>query len=310
MIFNIQKCSIHDGHGLRTLVFFKGCPLRCLWCANPESQSYEPEIMESQQKCIGCGACVRTCSEGAVSMQEDGLRIDRSKCVKCFMCAEVCYAGAKYKIGSEYTTEELFREIEKDRVFYEMKGGGVTFSGGEPLMHPEELTAIAQMCAERGIDVGIESCGVGSYEAFKSALPYINSAFMDIKHINSATHKKLTGAGNEVILENIKKIAEYGIPVTIRTPVIPGLNDDEENIGGIAEFLCGIDQIKEYELLPYHQFGINKYRALGRKYLLEDVEPPADEKMRALTGLAGDIFRQHGNGKICFYTRDNKKEIL
>ena len=190
-----------------------------------------------------------------------------------------------------------------------MKGGGVTFSGGEPLTHPAELTAIAGMCAERGIDVSIESCGMGNYEEFKQALPYIDSAFLDIKHIDSSRHKELTGASNETILRNIAKIAEYGIPITIRTPVIPGINDEAENIAGIAEFLCTIPQIKEYELLPYHQLGVSKYEALGRKYLLRNVEPPSDERMKELTALAGNIFKNEGSGKICFYTKDNKREI-
>ena len=308
MIFNIQKCSIHDGHGLRTLVFFKGCPLRCKWCANPESQNYGPEIMESQGKCIGCGACMKVCPQSAISLKEDGPRIDRSKCIRCFSCADRCYAGAKYVIGKEYEVEELYKEIEKDRVFYSIKGGGVTFSGGEPLTHPKDLTAIAKVCRERGINVAIESCGYGDYEEFKSALPYIDSMFFDVKHIDSQKHKELTGVGNERILDNLKKIAEFGIPITVRTPVIPGLNNSVENIRGIAEFLKSLPQVKEYELLPYHQFGVNKYNALGRPYALSDTEPPEDEEVRELVRNANQVF--DGQDKICFYTKDNRREIV
>ncbi len=308
MIFNIQKCSIHDGHGLRTLVFFKGCPLRCPWCANPESQAYGPEIMESQGKCIGCGACVKVCPQHAIAPQADGFRINRDLCTNCFRCTDRCYAASKYPIGKDYEIEELYKEIEKDRVFYSIKGGGVTFSGGEPLTHPEYLTEIAKVCHERGIDVAVESCGWGYYDQFKTALPYINSMFLDIKHIDSDKHKELTGSGNELILENIRRIAKFGIPVTIRTPVVPGYNNSKENIIGIAEFLTTIPEIKDYELLPYHEFGKNKYYALGREYPLEGVEPPEDKEMRELVKCANHVFKD--SDQTCFYTKDNQKIIV
>lgn len=308
MIFNIQKCSIHDGHGLRTLVFFKGCPLKCKWCANPESQNYEAEIMESPSKCIGCGLCMKVCPQTAISLKGDGPRINRDKCMKCFQCVDTCYAEAKVKVGNKYTTEELFKEIEKDRIFYEMKGGGVTFSGGEPLTYPKELTAIAKMCREKGINVGMESCGCGKFDEFKTALPYIDSTFMDIKHIDNVKHRELTGSGNGLILENIRRIAEFGVPITIRTPVIPGLNDSAENIRGIAEFICSVPQIKEYELLPYHQFGINKYKAMGRPYELEKVAPPDDGTLKALVRCANQLLDAHG--KVCFYTKENERVVI
>lgn len=309
MIFNIQKCSIHDGSGLRTLVFFKGCPLHCKWCANPESQSFGMEIMESPGKCIGCGECMKNCPQQAISLTEDGPKIDRKSCVKCFKCTDRCYAGSKYPVGEEYSIEDLYKQIEKDRVFYSIKGGGVTFSGGEPLAQPEYLTEITKVCHERGINVALESCGCGDYEKFKSALPYIDSIFMDIKHIDPEKHKELTGADNKLILSNIKRIAEYGIRITIRTPVIPGLNDDKENILGIARFIGSVPQIKEYELLPYHQFGVNKYTALGKDYELSDVEPPSDEQMEDLVRSVNDVFVEY-HDKVCYYTKDNNKIIV
>lgn len=305
MIFNIQKCSIHDGHGLRTLVFFKGCPLTCTWCANPESQSYGPEIMESPSKCIGCGACVEVCPQSAISPGTEGFIIDRSLCDGCLKCADRCYAAAKYIIGKDYDIEELYKEINKDRVFYSIKGGGVTFSGGEPLTHPEYLTQITKVCHERGINVALESCGYGNYEKFKEALPYIDSMFMDIKHIDTKVHKSLTDVGNEEILDNIRRIAEAGIPITIRTPIIPGATDSKENIKGIAAFLLTIPEINDYELLPYHAFGKTKYYGLGREYSLEDVETPSDEEIRALVKCANEVFR--GYDKTCFYTKDNQR---
>ena len=308
MIFNIQKCSIHDGHGLRTLVFFKGCPLRCQWCSNPESQAYGPEVMESQGKCIGCMACIEVCPRSAITPQADGLKIDRSSCNNCLKCADRCYAASKYPVGRDYGVEELYKQIERDRGFYDIKGGGVTFSGGEPLTQPRYLTEIARVCREGAIDVAVESCGVGNYDEFKSALPYISSMFLDIKHIDPEKHKALTGTGNDLILHNVRLIAQSGVPVTIRTPVIPGLNDSRENLLGIANFLQTTPEIKEYELLAYHEFGANKYEALGKTYKLKGLEPPSDETMRDLVRCVNGVFQ--GTDKVCFYTKDNTREVV
>lgn len=308
MIFNIQKCSIHDGDGLRTLVFFKGCPMECLWCANPESQSYRPEIMESKTKCIGCGACQRVCPESAIPSSKDGYKIDRSKCTNCFKCTEVCYAHSKTVVGKDYTIEELYKEIEKDRPFFSMYGGGVTFSGGEPLTHPDYLAEIAKKCNDKGINVVVESCGYGSYDKFKKALPYIDHMFFDIKHIDSDTHKSLTGKGNELILENVKKIAEFGIPITVRTPVVPGYTDSPENIMGISKFISEIPGIIEYELLVYHNLGESKYKSLGIPYKLKDVSPPSDEDIKKLVKYSNRVLADYN--KECFFVTDNRKEIV
>ncbi len=303
MIFNIQKCSIHDGDGLRTLVFFKGCPLRCPWCANPESQSYEQEIMESSLRCIGCGICRQVCPKGAI--RDDGT-IDRQLCTKCMKCIDVCYAESKKIAGKDYTVEALYHEIQKDRSFYRRYGGGVTFSGGEPLTHGAYLKDIAKLCKSHGIHVMVESCGCADYENFKGALPYIDAMFMDIKHIDPERHKEITGADNRLILENIRRIAEFGIPITIRTPVVPGYTDQEENIRGIADFAASVSGIREYELLAYHDFGKAKYKALGRPYDLEDVKPPAEEQMNALARSANEILKK--TGKICYWIKNNEKE--
>lgn len=305
MIFNIQKCSIHDGGGLRTLVFFKGCPLRCKWCANPESQRYDRGIMESPVRCVGCGLCRSVCPKGAI--REDGT-IDRTLCDNCMKCTEVCYAESKKITGKDYTLDELYKEIEKDRPFYKLYGGGVTFSGGEPLTQGEYLRDIAKRCHEGGIHVMVESCGYAVYDIFKDALPYIDSMFMDVKCIDSAKHKEITGAGNELILENIRKISEFGIPITIRTPIIPGYTDDVENIEGIAEFVGSLQTVKEYELLAYHNFGEPKYKALGREYELRGLETPCDEAMRNLVKTANGVLSKYR--KECFWTKNNNKEVI
>ena len=304
MIFNIQKCSIHDGDGIRTLVFFKGCPLRCPWCANPESQVYDCEITEHPSKCIGCGLCIERCPEKAIG--RDG-HINRNLCSKgCTACTDICYAEAKKHVGKEYSIDEVFAEIKKDKIFYDMNGGGVTFSGGEPLTHGDYLAQIAKKCRENGINVCVESCGFSKYESFQHALPYINSMFMDIKIIDPQRHKEVTGTSNELILDNIRKISEYGIPITIRTPVVPGYTDSPENIAGIAEFVTTLPTVSEYELLVYHNLGESKYDALGKPYTLKNVKPPSDEEMIALSKLANVILNK--SGKQCFYMKDNKKE--
>ena len=308
MIFNIQKCSIHDGVGLRTIVFFKGCPLHCPWCANPESQSYRTQIMEFPRKCIGCGACVKACKENAIHPQEDGLRIDRQRCTNCFACTDVCYAEAKTIVGEEKTADEIFTEVNKDRFFYEIRGGGVTFSGGEPLTQPELLYETAKKCKQNRLHTTIETCGYGKFADFEKVLDYIDDAFIDIKHMDSALHKELTGVGNEEILSNIKAIAAKGIPIIIRTPVIPGYNDTEENIRQTADFIKDIPNINEYELLPYHNLGESKYASLGIPYKLKEVKVPEDEKIQSLVRAANQILKPYG--KQCFYMKKNKKEIV
>ena len=301
MIFNVQKCSIHDGEGLRTLVFFKGCPLRCPWCSNPESQSFGTEIMESPAKCIGCGMCSERCSQNAI---DDAGHIDRSLCpADCTECTDICYAEAKKIIGEEYEINRLLKEIKKDVPFYSIYGGGVTFSGGEPLMQGEYLAEIAKMCRNSKINVAVESCGYGDYESFKGALSYIDSMFMDIKIFDNEKHREITGKGNEKILSNIKKISERGVPITIRTPIVPGYTDAEDNIVQIAKFITKLPSVKEYELLSYHNLGSAKYVGLGRRYELPDVIPPTDDEMRSLTSAANSILESWG--KECYYMKDN-----
>lgn len=306
MIFDIQRCSIHDGAGLRTLVFFKGCPLRCPWCANPESQSYEKELMETPVKCIGCEKCVKVCPKQGIALTEDGYKTKREMCIHCYQCVDHCYSNARHLTGVEYGIDELYNEINKDRVFYSMYGGGVTFSGGEPLTQPEYLAKIAEKCKKGRINVAIESCGFGDFEAFKIALPYIDYCFFDIKCIDSKEHKAITGVGNERILENLKRIADANIPITVRTPVVPGYTDAMENIVGIARFIRDIPAVKEYELLKYHELGLPKYKALNRAYPLQGIEPPSEEQMKALVNAANQVLA--GTNKTCFVTKNNNKE--
>lgn len=305
MIYNIQKCSIHDGNGLRTLVFLKGCPLRCPWCSNPESQSYQQEIMESPIRCISCGDCKSVCKESAIS---DDYRIDRNLCTNCFKCTDRCYAESKRIVGKNYSIEELYNEIKKDSPFYSIHGGGVTFSGGEPLTQVVYLKEIAKKCHDNGINVVIETCGYGEYDEFKEVLPYVDAMFIDIKHIDSEIHKDLTGMNNELILNNIKLISEFGVPITIRTPIIPGYTDSEDNIKGIAEFISTVPTVKEYELLQYHNFGEPKYSSLGRQYPLKDVVTPTNQNMNDFVRCANQILQKYK--KECYWIKNNNKEVI
>lgn len=264
--------------------------------------------MESPVKCVHCGACQSVCQESAIELVEGAFKINRNLCTKCFKCIDVCYAESKQIAGKDMDAESIFEEIKKDRLFYQQFGGGVTFSGGEPLTHSEQLAKIAQMCKAHKINTAIETCGYGKYEDFKKALPYIDSMFIDIKHMDPAIHRKLTGASNEIILSNIKAISTHGIPITVRTPIIPGYNDSAENVAATASFLKDIPNIHEYELLPYHNLGSSKYTSLGVDYALKDVVPPTDEDMKTLVKLANQILQPHG--KLCFYTKNNKKEIV
>jgi pyruvate formate lyase activating enzyme len=261
--------------------------------------------MESSVRCIGCSACVDVCPASAVSGE---YRIDRNLCTHCFKCTDICYAESKRVAGRGYTVEDLYKEIEKDRPFYSLYGGGVTFSGGEPLTHGPYLKEIAKKCRANGINVMVESCGCCAYEKYEEALPYIDAMFLDIKHIDPETHKTLTGADNALILDNAKRLSDFGLPITVRTPVIPGYTDAEENIKGIADFVAALPAAREYELLAYHSFGESKYAALGRPYELQNVSPPSDEDMKRLVRLANRILQPHG--KQCFYVKDNRKETI
>ena len=311
-VFNIQSYCIHDGPGIRTTVFVKGCPLRCLWCANPESNAAYPELMTYSSRCTGCGRCVPVCPRGAISIREqEGKCIaytDRGKCVNCGACVSACTHEAREIAGKQTTVREALDVVLQDRLFYEASGGGMTISGGEALAHPNFSADLFAAAQAEGLHTAIESSCFAPREVVDRVFPHVSLGLLDIKHMDSAIHKELTGAGNELILENIRKIDAFGIPITIRTPVIPGCNDSEENIRRTAAFIKTLGGVKEYELLHYHQFGVNKYKALGRVYPLGDVDTPSDEEIRRLVKCANEEFA--GSGKICFYTKDNNREIV
>lgn len=274
LIFDIERFAIHDGPGIRTLVFMKGCPLRCLWCDNPESQKVSPELALFVGKCIGCGKCLEVCAEGAIYKYGDELRFDWERCTNCGKCAEVCPSEAKKLIGKRVTVEWLVDEIMKDLVFYQKSGGGVTIGGGEPLLQFEFVRQVLEECRKRGISTAIETCGHGEWNQVEKVLDYTDLVLFDIKHMDAKRHRALTGISNDLILENARKISSNGSPkIMIRIPVIPTLNDSEENIVDVARFVSRLGNIEEVNLLPYHRLGESKYEQLGREYKLKDLEP-------------------------------------
>ncbi len=287
VIFDIKRYAIHDGPGIRTAVFFKGCPLRCWWCHNPEGLALQPELVFRENRCLeGCRECIAACAQGALSCAGELIEINREECDLCGECARVCPAEALEVIGSEMSVEEVLREVEKERIFYDQSAGGVTFTGGEPLMQPEFLGALLEECQARGIHTAVDTCGYAPFEVLQSISDKVDLFLYDLKLMDEERHQKYTGASNRLILDNLRKLAEQGSPaVAVRLPLIPGVNDDEENITRMAEFIRSLRGIKDISLLPYHRAGSEKYRRLHRAYRLGKTQPPSDHRIEEVTRI-------------------------
>ncbi|MFW5489712.1 MAG: (2S)-3-sulfopropanediol dehydratase activating enzyme [Desulfovibrio sp.] len=285
IVFNIQNYSVHDGTGIRTLVFLKGCPLRCRWCSNPESQNMRPDLAFNPRKCLTtekCTRCIKACPNGALSASEQNMpQIDPEKCVRCHTCAEACPANALNVYGETMTVAEVIKQVEKDSPFYTRSGGGMTLSGGEAMAQGKFAAALLREGRKHRIHCMMETCGHCSWETLKEACQSLDALIMDIKCMDSAKHKQFTGVGNERILENFGKVCEEfpDLPIMVRTPVVPGFNDTEEDIRAILEFLPLGRKGLSYEMLPYHRFGEPKYNYLGRTY--EMTEKELDEGLMA-----------------------------
>lgn len=274
-VFNTQKFSIHDGTGIRTLIFMKGCPLRCIWCSNPESQRTGPEVMFVRSKCTGCGKCAALCREAAVD--DVTFDIDRSRCVKCGLCTSKCYAGAKKMTGRQVTVREMMELIEKDRIFYTNSGGGVTVGGGEPAMQHGFVEELLKACRESHIHTAIETCGYGRWQDICGMFDNADQIFFDLKAIDPELHRRLTGVSNELILHNAEQAAVRGKDVIFRIPLIPGCNDSLTNIEETGAFVGGLSgngSNVSIEILTYHDLGRDKYRWLDMDYSLEDTGKP------------------------------------
>ncbi|MEG2183553.1 MAG: glycyl-radical enzyme activating protein [Cloacibacillus sp.] len=281
-VLRIEKSSIYDGDGLRTVLFLKGCPLRCLWCSTPESQRVEPERGINRDKCTGCGKCAQSCARAAITMRGGRPEIDAAKCVGCLECVKICPSAAVAGYGFQMTADEAVREIAKDELFYFHSGGGVTISGGEPLMQSAFVREVFEGCAKRGIDCAMESSFHAPWSEIEPLLPLLSLLHVDIKHPNNARHKELTGIGNGLILENIRRAdaSKNNIGIVTRTPLIPGINDADEDIAELAEIVKGIKKLRFMEFLAYHKLGAETYKRLEKTYLLPDVKTPEAHHMR------------------------------
>ena len=290
MIFNVQRFSIHDGEGIRTVVFFKGCPLSCKWCANPESQNFHSELRYNSIFCIGCKSCINACPVNALKLDPElGICRDKKLCRECFTCTTVCPAKALIKEGREVSVDELIAEISSDKVFFDSSGGGVTFSGGEALAQPKFLIALMKKLKEQSYNICIETCLFVPTETIKEIVPLTDAFLCDVKHVDIEKHKQYVGESPELILENLKYIIDSGCDVTVRIPVIPNFNHDAESMRQIADKLEKL-KVKKVHLLPFHQLGENKYQQLGRPYEMHGIKPLHNEDLNPYV----PIFKSKG----------------
>lgn len=280
VLFNIQRYSLHDGPGIRTIPFFKGCPLSCKWCSNPESQRPQPELIFKKSDCIRCGKCIEACKQQALSVS-NAFFIDRERCIQCGKCTQVCPTQALEMKGKRMTVADVMRELQKEENLYRRSGGGITLSGGEPLTQPDFARELLKACKEKGWHTAIETTGFTTPEVIADVFPYVDLALTDIKAINPAVHLANTGIENSQILENLLRIS-FLTKTIVRIPVISGVNDNPEEIHNIAEFARLMSNVDTLHLLPYHSFGENKYGLLGRIYPMGEADSIAESKMELL----------------------------
>lgn len=286
VVFDVQRYAVHDGPGIRTLVFFKGCPLRCAWCSNPESHVVDAQLVYFAGRCIACLRCVESCLKGAISVDRAGMpRTDRSVCDDCGACASTCSADARVVLGRRVGVDELMAELRRDMPFYRRSGGGVTLGGGEVLVWAPFAKRILKACVAEGINTAVETCGYGDWVSLESLVPYVDLFYYDVKLWDSGAHRRHTGVGNELILANLERLSATAARIVVRVPVVPALSDDAENIRQIARHVARGKLAELIELLPYHRLGEDKYVRLGATYRLRNVVPPSPEEMSALALL-------------------------
>jgi pyruvate formate lyase activating enzyme len=297
LLFDIKHYAVHDGPGIRTTLFFKGCPLRCWWCHNPEGISPEEELNVKPQRCLeDCRLCLSSCPENALS-KPDGktIQLDREKCRTHTRCSEICPTGALEKVGKTMTVTEVMQEVNQDRIFYERSGGGITFSGGEPLQQPEFLDALLTACKKVGLHTVLDTSGHAPFALLERIRDRVDLFFYDLKHMDPDKHREMTGVSNSVILDNLKRLAKTGNGIRIRVPLITGVNDDDTHIRQMGDFLTELPGIRDISLLPYHSMGSQKYSNLDLPYLKPEAKPPTEE---AVAGIKAALQRRGFRVKI------------
>lgn len=281
MLFNLQRCSLHDGPGIRTTVFFKGCPMFCTWCHNPEGIGDAAELMLYENRCLSCGACSEVCPVREDGASPVGLPWNSAACLRCGACAKVCPAEARELAGREYGIHELMDLVERDKVFFEASGGGITFSGGEPLNQPDFLRACLRACRKRGLHTAVDTCGLAPGHVILEVADLADLVLYDLKHMDSATHRRHTGVGNRRILDNLRILSEAGTDLWVRVPLIPEVNDGEADLDALGAFLASLERGHPVFLLPYHPTGAGKAARFGSRVGSLPFAVPATERLES-----------------------------
>jgi pyruvate formate lyase activating enzyme len=290
-VFDIKRYSIHDGPGIRTTVFFKGCSLRCLWCHNPESIEVGPELMHRPERCTRCYACIAACPKGAIAKDAAGaIVIDRKACDLCGKCAEACLYDAMQVVGREMSVDDVLAEVEKDKIFYDQSGGGVTLTGGDPLVQADFAEALLDGCRSRGIRTAVDTAGFSRNGVLDRVASKADLVLYDLKCMDDARHKELTGVSNVPIIDNLKRLAAGRTEIWVRIPLVSGVNDDDDNIRRTIEFLSSLKTIRRVGILPYHSGGLEKARRIGQESHFRKFETPSEERIAVVEAA----FREAG----------------